>query len=278
ADGITRYKHDPNQELMAQGLANLASPLVGGMPATGTIARTVTNIRSGARTPVSGNVHAITLLLIILLAAPLAQNIPLPVLAAILMFVAYNMGEWREFPKLKHYSRLYKAIMLTTFLLTVTVDLTVAVEVGLVLAALFFIYRVSLLTEFKPIDLQGQFSSEQVQAYNIYGSLFFAVIGKIEALTLREKPRILILDMHQTISIDTTALESLKELIDDAQRTGKVVIFAGLNEQPLSLFNRTGLARRLNTGEIQPNLAAAVRKATILLQAQINSHHSLKPK
>lgn len=137
ADGITHEKHDPNQELMAQGLANMASPLFGGMPATGTIARTVTNIRSGGNSPVAGIVHAFTLLAIMLVAAPLAFHIPLAVLSAVLMFVAYNMGEWREFPKLKQYTTVYKVIMLATFLLTVVVDLTVAVQVGLVLAGVF---------------------------------------------------------------------------------------------------------------------------------------------
>ncbi|MFN7505324.1 MAG: SulP family inorganic anion transporter, partial [Limnobacter sp.] len=150
ADGITHEKHDPNQELMAQGLANMASPLFGGMPATGTIARTVTNIRSGGNSPVAGIIHALVLLIIMLIAAPLAFHIPLAVLSAVLMFVAYNMGEWREFSKMKQYSTIYKVIMLATFLLTVIVDLTVAVQVGLVLAGVFFIYRVSTLTEFIP--------------------------------------------------------------------------------------------------------------------------------
>jgi SulP family sulfate permease len=156
ADGITHEKHDPNQELMAQGLANIASPLFGGMPATGTIARTVTNIRSGGNSPVAGIIHALVLLIIMLVAAPLAFHIPLAVLSAVLMFVAYNMGEWREFPKLKQYTTVYRVIMLATFLLTVIVDLTVAVQVGLVLAGVFFIYRVSTLTEFIPVYLKDE--------------------------------------------------------------------------------------------------------------------------
>lgn len=262
ADGITHEKHDPNQELMAQGIANIASPLIGGMPATGTIARTVTNIRSGASSPISGIVHALTLLIIMLVAAPLAESIPLAVLSAILMFVAYNMGEWREFPKLKQYSSIYKTIMVSTFLLTVVIDLTVAVQVGLVLAAVFFIYRVSSLTEFIPVELPVELQERSVKAYNIYGSLFFAVIGKIEALMLKDKPQILILDLHQTISIDTTALESLEELAEDMARANRLIVFCGLNKQAQSLFKRSGLQSKLKPEQIQPSLKDAFALVT----------------
>lgn len=264
ADGITHEKHDPNQELMAQGIANIASPMIGGMPATGTIARTVTNIRSGASSPIAGIVHAITLLLIMLIAAPLAESIPLAVLSAILMFVAYNMGEWREFPKLKQYSSIYKTIMVSTFLLTVVVDLTVAVQVGLVLAAVFFIYRVSSLTEFIPIELPPELQGQPIKAYNIYGSLFFAVIGKIESLMIKEKPDVLILDLHQTISIDTTALESLEELAEDMQRAGRLLIFSGLNKQAYSLFKRAGLLAKLEPVQVQASLQDAFKQVAIL--------------
>ncbi|KYP11293.1 MAG: sodium-independent anion transporter [Limnobacter sp. CACIAM 66H1] len=263
ADGITHEKHDPNQELMAQGLANIASPLFGGMPATGTIARTVTNIRSGGSSPIAGIIHSLVLLIIMLLAAPLAFHIPLPVLSAVLMFVAYNMGEWREFPKLKQYSNVYKIIMLATFLLTVIVDLTVAVEVGLVLAGVFFIYRVSTLTEFIPVYLKDEDRAKGIVAYTIYGSLFFAVVGKIENLILNtsKTTRILVLDLHQTISIDTTALECLEELNTDLQRAGHTLIFCGLNSQALSLFKRSGFMAQLHAGQIQIDFSAAMAHA-----------------
>ena len=263
ADGITHEKHDPNQELMAQGLANIASPLFGGMPATGTIARTVTNIRSGGNSPVAGIIHALVLLIIMLVAAPLASHILLAVLSAILMFVAYNMGEWREFPKLKQYSSVYRVIMLATFLLTVVVDLTVAVQVGLVLAGVFFIYRVSTLTEFIPIYLKDEDRERGISAYKIYGSLFFAVVGKIENLMLNtgEFTKILILDLHQTISIDTTALECLEELNQDLQRAGHTLIFCGLNNQALSLFKRSGFTLQLQTGQIQDDFSTAMAHA-----------------
>ena len=263
ADGITHEKHDPNQELMAQGLANIASPLFGGMPATGTIARTVTNIRSGGNSPVAGIIHAFVLLIIMLVAAPLAFHIPLAVLSAVLMFVAYNMGEWREFPKLKQYTTVYRVIMLATFLLTVIVDLTVAVQVGLVLAGVFFIYRVSTLTEFIPVYLKDEDRARGIAAYKIYGSLFFAVVGKIENLILNtgKSTKILILDLHQTISIDTTALECLEELNSELQRAGHTLIFCGLNSQALSLFKRSGFAAQLQTWQIQDDFSAAMAHA-----------------
>jgi len=262
-DGITHEKHDPNQELMAQGLANIASPLFGGMPATGTIARTVTNIRSGGNSPVAGIIHAFVLLIIMLVAAPLAFHIPLAVLSAVLMFVAYNMGEWREFPRLKQYSTVYKVIMLATFLLTVVVDLTVAVQVGLVLAAVFFIYRVSTLTEFIPIYLKDEDREKGIVAYKIYGSLFFAVVGKIENLILNTShtTKVLILDLHQTISIDTTALECLEELNEELHRAGHTLVFCGLNNQAHSLFKRSGFSARLLPGQIQDDFSSAMAHA-----------------
>ena len=146
ADNATDLpRHDPNQELMGQGVANFVTPFFGGIPATGTIARTVTNVRAGAGTPIAGIVHALTLLAVVLLAAPLAVHVPLAALAGILMFVAWNMGEWHEFARLRRFSPQYRTILVGTFLLTVIFDLTVAVEVGLVLACVFFIYRMSTL-------------------------------------------------------------------------------------------------------------------------------------
>lgn len=260
ADSITTQRHDPNQELMAQGIANVASPLFAGMPATGTIARTVTNIRTGAKTPVSGIIHAITLLFIMLLAAPLASMVPLAVLSAILMHVAYNMGEWREFPKLKQYNHIYRIILVSTFTLTVVVDLTVAVQVGLVLAAIFFIYRVSSLTEFTEIGIDESLTDEGIKVYSIYGSLFFGVIGKLDSLIIKTQSecRVLILEMQKTISIDTTALESLEELNRSVKAQGGIVVFAGLNKQAISLFKRSGFMEQLQPEQIQYNLDSAI--------------------
>lgn len=265
ADGLTRDKHDPNQELMAQGLANIASPLFGGMPATGTIARTITNIRSGANTPMAGMIHALMVLFVMLIAAPLASHIPLAALSAILMFVAYNMGEWKEFRRLKQYSMMYRTILLSTFALTILIDLTVAIEVGLILAALFFIYRISTLTEFIPIDLKENEYNKGIQAYSIYGSLFFAVVGKIERLQLQQTSRtsVLILDLHQTISIDTTALEALENLNQDLEQAGKLLIFCGLNQQAKSLFHRSGFSKTLKPKQLQLTFSEAMQQASL---------------
>lgn len=273
ADGLTHDKHDPNQELMAQGLANMATPLLGGMPATGTIARTVTNIKTGGNSPVAGVVHSLTLLAIMWAAAPLAVHIPLPLLSAILMFVAFNMGEWHEFRRLKQYSKVYQLTLLSTFLLTVTVDLTVAVQVGLVLAAVFFIYRVSSLTEFIQVPLEAQDAQQGIVAYRIFGALFFGVVGKIENLLLQASPlpKVLVVDLHQTISVDTTALQALEELNDSLNRAGSVLIFSGLNNQPSSLFRRSGFASRLTAGQVQADFSAAIAHARSISEGRAPS-------
>lgn len=183
ADNLTDFKrHDPNQELMAQGIANIVTPFFGGIPATGTIARTVTNVRAGASSPVAGVVHALVLLLIVLAAAPLAANVPLAVLSGILLFVAWNMGEWHEFARLRQYNYTYRTILVGTFLLTVIFDLTVAVEVGLVLACVFFIYRMSTLFRVEPKAAPLPDALPHVRVFRLYGSLFFGAVGKVEAL------------------------------------------------------------------------------------------------
>jgi SulP family sulfate permease len=267
ADGITHQKHNPNQELMAQGLANMVCPLFGGMPATGTIARTVTNIRSGGTTPIAGIVHAFTLLSIMLIAAPLAFHIPLAVLSALLIFVAYNMGEWREFNRLKQYSMIYRVIMLSTFALTVIIDITVAVEVGLILAGFFFIYRVSTLTEFIPVKMKDEEQAKGIVAYKIYGSLFFAVVGKIENLSMNmdQSTKVLILDLLQTISIDTTALECLQELNTTLQNSNQTLVLCNVNKQALSLFKRSGFISKLKPEQIQNDFKSATTYANIIL-------------
>ncbi|MDI3512271.1 MAG: sulfate permease, SulP family, partial [Betaproteobacteria bacterium] len=170
-------KHDPNQELMAQGVANAVVPFFGGMPATGTIARTVTNIRSGATSPIAGIVHALTLAAVVLLAAPLAQHIPLAVLAGVLLFVAWNMGEWKEFARLRQFSNHYRLMMVSTFLVTIVFDLTVAVELGLVLAVVLFVRRQSDLFR---ADLVAR--HEHQLTYRLYGSLFFGAVAKIDPI------------------------------------------------------------------------------------------------
>jgi SulP family sulfate permease len=236
----TLPRHDPNQELMGQGVANMVSPLFGGMPVTGTIARTLTNVRAGATTPVAGVVHALALLAIVLLAAPLAVHVPLAALAGILLFVAWNMVEWREFARLKRFSVPYRTILLGSFFLTVVFDLTVAVEVGLVLACLFFIYRMGTL--FRVAPLAPADAPEGVQVYALYGSLFFGAVGKLEALAeqLPAGTRAVVFDLHRLVSIDTSGLDALTQLKRTLDRQGVALVLADLNEQPLSLIQRAG--------------------------------------
>ena len=258
ADNMAAHpRHDPNQELMAQGIANLITPLFGGIPATGTVARTVTNVRAGAVSPVAGIVHAATLLAIVLVAAPLAGQVPLAALAGILMFVAWNMGEWREFGRLRHFGLPYRTILVGTFLLTVIFDLTVAVEVGLVLACVFFIYRMGALFRVVPADKAE--TPTGVQVMELYGSLFFGAVGKIEALPalVRADTRALVLEMHRLVMLDTSGLDALEQLHRSLQRAHVALVLANVNEQPLSLMRRSGFEARLGPEHIVPTVADA---------------------
>ncbi|MCC7305420.1 MAG: STAS domain-containing protein [Alphaproteobacteria bacterium] len=272
ADSITEDRHDPNQELMAQGLANIASPLLGGYSATGTIARTMTNIRFGARSPLSGIVHSITLLAIIMLAAPLAQNVPLAALAAILLYVAYNMGEWHEFARLKHFAPSYRAVLLTTFFLTIVIDLSVAVEAGLVLACLFFIMRVSNLTRIEPVaELEGfpaAHFGDRVEAYRIYGSLFFGAAAKIEGLMNlhRPIPKIIILDLGTTMTIDATGVEALESLKVFLEKRGSRLILCNFPAEGKSFVKTSALAHKFGEGMICATFREALEKADLYLK------------
>ncbi len=240
-------KHDPNQELMAQGVANFVVPFFGGMPATGTIARTVTNIRSGAVSPVAGIVHAATLAAVVLIAAPLAQHIPLAVLAGVLLFVAWNMGEWREFVRLKNFSNHYRLMIVSTFLVTVIFDLTVAVELGLVLAFVLFVRR---QTDMFRADLVTQGEGQLV--FRLYGSLFFGAAAKIdpvvEQVELAPAGTRVVLDTALMLSLDTTGLHALEQLHKAVEKRGGQLVITGLHEQPRSLIQRSGFADRLHGG------------------------------
>jgi SulP family sulfate permease len=251
-------KHDPNQELMAQGVANLVVPFFGGMPATGTIARTVTNIRSGATSPVSGMVHAATLALIVLVAAPLALHIPLAVLAGILLFVAWNMGEWHEFARLRHFSNHYRLLMLGTFFLTVVFDLTVAVEVGLFMACALFVRRMSGLfrAERAPDqaapqadDPAAETSIRPVATWRLHGALFFGAAAKIDpivqAVEAGPPGMDVVLDASELVALDTTGLDALEQILKAVQARGGQLSVVNLHEQPRSLIERSGFAHRL---------------------------------
>ncbi len=259
-------RHDPNQELMAQGIANIVAPFFGGIPATGAIARTATNVRAGGRTPIAGMIHAVTLLLIVLLAAPLAKYIPLAALSAVLIMVALNMGDWHAFRDLGRYSLFYRIVLLTTFFITVVFDLTLAVEIGLVLASLFFIYRMSELTQVEPIRLDGV--PPAIAAYKVFGALFFGSVGRLEPLLdpVRAPASIIILEMHQMVSIDNTGLETLEALHRALAKRGGQLILCGLNRNPASQVERTGFAATLGEANVVPHLARALFRAHQLVR------------
>lgn len=257
-DTLMNDRHDPNQELIAQGIANIVAPFFGGIPATGAVVRTATNVRMGARTPVAGMAHALTLLVIVLVAAPLAKFVPLAALSAVLIVVALDMGDWRAFRDLRKYSIPYRAVLLATFVVTVVFDLTLAVEIGLVLASLFFIYRVSDLTKVDQLNLDG--IPPGVAAFKIFGSIFFGSVGKLEPLLdpVRTPARIVILEMHQVISIDNTGLETLQSLQKSLARRGGRLILCGLNRNPAEQVQRAGF---LDPADVVPHLASALFRA-----------------
>jgi SulP family sulfate permease len=256
-------RHNPNQELMAQGVANMVAPFFGGIPATGTIARTVTNVRAGATSPVAGMIHALALLLIMLVAAPLAMHVPLPVLSGILLFVAWNMGEWREFGKLRQFNFTYRTIMVGTFLLTVIFDLTVAVEVGLVLACVFFIYRMSTLFRIEPLTL----GEPKVALFRLYGVLFFGAVGKVEDLAEQVPPgaRVVVLETHRLIAIDTSGLDALLQLRRALARKDMHLVLCEVNEQPLGLIRRSHHEETFGLANLASNLAGALARARYLV-------------
>lgn len=276
ADSQINDRHDPNQELMAQGLANIAAPLFGGFAATGAIARTSTNVKSGGRTPIAGVIHAVVLLGIVLIAAPLASYVPLATLSAIVMVVAINMGDWHEFLELRRFSYNYRIVLLATFLVTVLFDLTIAVELGMVLACLFFIYRMSELTRVERRPLREEASEPRflypdgtmrVAAWQLFGSLFFGAVNKLEALLdpAAGHPEVVILDMAQLIQLDTTGLEGLENLRDKLAKRGCTLIVCGLNSQPGSLLFRSGFIDHLGDENVCLDLTSALQRAYILL-------------
>jgi SulP family sulfate permease len=282
ADGMIDDKHDPNQELMAQGIANIVVPFFGGIPATGAIARTATNVRSGATSPISGMVHALTLLLIVLVAAPLAQYIPLASLAAILLIVSINMGEWGVFKRLKAYPRHDAVVLMVTFIFTVIFDLTVAVEVGLLLAAAFFIRNmtelshVQLSEEHTTMPDDGEATRARKMAppgvliYRLYGALFFGVADKLESVLHQQhtEPEVLILNMSEVISMDASALHVLEELHAKLQHRGKHLILCGPHTQPYFLMSQAHFFKLLGNENLTANLDDALARAKVLLQSR----------
>lgn len=270
ADNMIDDRHDPNQELMAQGIANIVAPLFGGFCATSAIARTSTstNERMGAFGPIAGIVHALTLVAVILAAAPLARHVPLAPLSAILVVVAWRMGEWHDFREMRRYTMNYRAILLATFLLTVIFDLTVAVEAGMVLAALLFITRISSLTVLVS-DGDDALAGERIRSYELAGSLFFGSANKLEPLLYHAEPdapcRVVVLDMQKTINVNTTGLDILETLRRKLKKSGRDLILTGAGTQPMSLFRRSGFADRLGERNFHAHRAAGIAHARSLL-------------
>ena len=285
ADTQIEDRHDPNQELVAQGLANIAASLFGGFAATGAIARTATNIKSGGRTPVAGMVHAVTLLAVVLLAAPLAHHVPLATLSAIVVLVAVNMGEWHEFRELMRYSLNYRTTLLSTFFITVIFDLSLAVEIGMALASLFFIYRMSDLTRLERLPLEDFYGSQalsradgspRIVAYRLFGSLFFGAANKLDELITaqRGQPDVLILDLSKAIHIDTTGLEILELLHRELDKNGATLVLAGLNQQPLSILTRSGFIAHMGADNVLDNLTEAILRAQSVERRPMTIHHA----
>jgi len=259
-----RARHDPNQELMAQGIANFVTPWFGGMPATGTIARTSTNVRAGATSPVAGIVHAATVAVVILAAAPLASYVPLAALAGILLYVAWNMGEWHEFRRLRQFALGYRIVLLGSFALTVVFDLTVAVQVGLVLACVFFILRMSQLFRVEPVDAAEL--ADGVALRRLHGALFFGAVGKLEALGagLPAGTRVLVLDAHRLVSLDSTGMDALGQMHRQLQKLGMAMLICELDDETRMLIERSGLAAELGPGSIVARLDEALAAATAM--------------
>jgi SulP family sulfate permease len=247
-------RHDPNQELMAQGLANFVVPFFGGMPATGTIARTVTNVRAGGSTPVAGVVHALTIAAVVLAAAPLAIHVPLAVLAGVLLFVAWNMGEWKEFAQLRKYSGHYRLLMLGTFSLTVVFDLTVAVQVGLALACALFIRKMSSLFNVERMPSEGA-----LLEFKLYGSLFFGAVSKIDQVVqaVENGPAapVVVLDALQLVHLDTSGLDSLRQLHKVVLLRGGTLHLEHLQDQPREVIDRSGFGAELAANRASPEVA-----------------------
>ena len=274
ADRMSGDRHNPNVELVAQGIANIVSPMFGGLPATGAIARTATNVRSGARTPVAGMIHALTLLVMLLFGARLAGHVPMAVLAAILCVVAANMGEWHEIPLLLRQTKTDIAVWITTFALTVFADLTVAVEVGMILAALLYIRRVSSTTTVDQVTpeylaegrvhvLQDKPIPDYVTILRIHGPFLFGTTDKLEGIadTIDELTPIVIFRLRNMTAIDATGLRALEDLTLKLKSSGRAAIFCGAREQPRAVMEQAGFVELAGAENVCPNVDAALARA-----------------
>ena len=278
ADGMIDDKHDSNQELIAQGMANIATPFFLGIPATGAIARTATNIKNGGKTPIAGVVHCFVLVFILIFAAPYAQYIPLATLSAVLLVVAYNMGDWSAFPRMRRLPRSDDTVFIATFLLTVVFGLTLAIEVGMILAAMLFIRRVSQTTQVMIVDkkletdlskysLEGKDIPEGVMIFRIFGVLMFGAADKLEGILsdMGEPPKIIILRMRTVLAMDATALGILENLYEKMNKRGIRLMITGAHSQPLHMMEKSGFIEKLGEEFVLENIDIALAKSREIL-------------
>jgi sulfate permease, SulP family len=274
SDRMNRDRHNPNVELIGQGVANIVSPMFGGLPATGAIARTATNIRSGAQSPIAGMIHALTLLCVLLFAAPLASYIPMAALAGILMIVAYNMGEWREIPQLLKLTKTDISVWLVTLGLTVFADLTVAVEAGMILAALLFITRVANTTTVSQVTddyiedgrihiLQDKDIPYYATIFRIHGPFLFGATDKISVITekMHELPPVVIIRLRNMTAMDATGIYALEEIAKQLHASGRTLILCGAREQPAELMHQAEFEEVVGRENICANVDQALRRA-----------------
>jgi sulfate permease, SulP family len=277
SDRMSKDKHNPNVELIAQGIANIVSPLFGGLPATGAIARTATNVRAGAKTPVAGMIHALTLLAIVLFAAPLVKNVPLAALAAILLMVAYNMGEWHEIPEILKLTAADITVWILTLTLTVVADLTFAVEVGMVLAALTYIRKVSRTTTVARVTrgyvedsrmhiLQGKDIPEYVAVFRVHGPFLFGSTDKFAEILddLSQLPPIVVMRLRNMTALDATGLGAIRDLADQVHASGRALLLCGAREQPAQLMKQAEFERHIGAQNICPSIQDALARAAEL--------------
>jgi len=277
-DGIIDDRHDSNQELLGQGIANLVAPLFGCIPATGAVARSLANVRAGATTPVAGIMHSVLLLLLLLLVAPLAGDIPLVTLSAVLMVAAFRMVSWKQFGRLRRWPLSDSSIFLATFALTVFADLTIAVEVGVVLAALLTVKRVAETSQITAVDestetegsqhsLVGRTIPPGVLVFRVFGAFFFGVVDKLddELRRAKQEPEILILRVRKVLAMDATGLQAIEDLHAKLRAKGKHLILSGPHTQPYAVMANAGLIERIGEKNICPNIAASLERAREIL-------------
>ena len=277
ADGMINGKHRSDMELVAQGAGNIASALFGGIPATGAIARTAANIKNGGRTPIAGMVHSITLVIVLVVLMPFAGLIPMPTIAAILFIVAYNMCQWRTFAHLlKTAPKSDIIVLISTFVLTVIFDLVVAIEIGMVLACLLFIKRMSEEThaeswtyvddDTQDVDEQLRRLPLQIRVYEITGPLFFGAADAIEHIVVKDFTTCLVLRMRSVPAIDSTAMNALQDLISVCESKGITVVFSHVNEQPMKVMQKSGFAELVGEENFCPNISAALKRAEEIVE------------